>query len=212
MNKNMDKNRLFFKPTSLYREFVILDFISKNKDITQRDLAIEVNISVSLINRMLNRLSKQEYIFLTYLSNKNVIYSLTKKGDDRKNLLNIWYLQSSHEFYVRAKLNIVNFLNELKLIGIKEVILYGAGEVGKAIINVLDEDSNASLIAKAIIDDDTEKIGKFINNIPIISINDTNRFPHDCILIASYYYEESLIINLEKTGHSQDKIVSFFRK
>ena len=40
----------FFKPTMLYKEYMILDLIEKNKDITQREISQTVGIAVSMTN------------------------------------------------------------------------------------------------------------------------------------------------------------------
>jgi hypothetical protein len=42
-------NNTFFKPTPLYKEFMILDLIEKNKDITQREIADNIGNAVSLV-------------------------------------------------------------------------------------------------------------------------------------------------------------------
>ncbi|MDY0338207.1 MAG: winged helix-turn-helix domain-containing protein [Acholeplasmataceae bacterium] len=40
----------FFKPTMLYKEYMILDLVEKNKDITQREISKTVGIAVSMVN------------------------------------------------------------------------------------------------------------------------------------------------------------------
>jgi DNA-binding MarR family transcriptional regulator len=48
------RDNSFFKPTALYKEFMILDLIEKNKDITQRQISQEIGIAVSLVNGYLD--------------------------------------------------------------------------------------------------------------------------------------------------------------
>lgn len=43
-------NNTFFKPTPLYKEFMILDLIEKNKDITQREISLQIGAAVSMVN------------------------------------------------------------------------------------------------------------------------------------------------------------------
>ena len=45
---------MFFKPTLLYKEYMILDMIEKNKNITQREMSKEIGVAVSMINDYLN--------------------------------------------------------------------------------------------------------------------------------------------------------------
>jgi predicted transcriptional regulator len=47
-------NNAFFKPTVLYKEFLILDLIEKNKDITQRQMAEALGVAVSMVNHYLD--------------------------------------------------------------------------------------------------------------------------------------------------------------
>ena len=49
MNKNP-----FFKPTPLYKEFMILDLIEKDAKITQRAISDQVGIAVSMTNKYLD--------------------------------------------------------------------------------------------------------------------------------------------------------------
>ena len=43
-------NNTFFKPTALYKEFMILDLIEKNKHITQREMSKQIGAAVSMVN------------------------------------------------------------------------------------------------------------------------------------------------------------------
>ena len=49
MNKNP-----FFKPTPLYKEFMILDLIEKDAKITQRAISDALGIAVSMVNSYLD--------------------------------------------------------------------------------------------------------------------------------------------------------------
>ena len=54
----------FFKPTPLYKEFMILDLIEKNKDITQREISETVGVAVSMVNNYLDEYEKKKYKLL----------------------------------------------------------------------------------------------------------------------------------------------------
>ena len=106
-------DKSFFKPTNLYKEYMILDLIEKNKDITQRELAIHLGIAVSMVNVLLDRIEKEGFIKRKKYNSKNVEYIVSKKGIERKKLLNIWYLKSSQGIYLSAKDNILVFVNQI---------------------------------------------------------------------------------------------------
>ncbi len=99
----------FFKPTLLYKEFMILDLIEKNSQITQREIAKHVGIAVSMTNFYLDEYEQKGLIKMKRHSTKTVEYFVTKKGKERRKVLNIWYLKSSHEVYLSAKDNIIKF-------------------------------------------------------------------------------------------------------
>ena len=62
------RDNSFFKPTALYKEFMILDLIEKNKDITQRQISQEIGIAVSLVNGYLDEYEEKKL-------NKQICYS-----------------------------------------------------------------------------------------------------------------------------------------
>jgi len=144
----------FFKPTALYKEFMILDLIEKDSHITQREIAHEIGIAVSLVNNYLDAYEKKGLIKRKYISTKTVEYFVTKKGLERRKLLNIWYLKSSHEVYLSAKDNIIMFLKQIIDKGFKKILLYGAGEVAEIMLQVMNDDGNIPLEILAVVDDD----------------------------------------------------------
>jgi len=52
-------DNLFFKPTPLYKEFMILDLIEKNSHITQRVMSKELGVAVSMINAYIGVFEKR---------------------------------------------------------------------------------------------------------------------------------------------------------
>ena len=96
-------NQSFFKPTNLYKEYMILDLIEKNKDITQRDLASHLGIAVSMVNLLLDGIERDGYLRRKKHTTKTVEYILTKKGIERRKVLNIGFLSSSLRFIMKQK-------------------------------------------------------------------------------------------------------------
>ena len=66
------------------------------------------------------------------------------------------------------------------------LFLYGAGEVAEILLHSIYSSEKTRLNILGIIDDDMEKVGKFIFNTPIISLENVNQMDHDGILISSY--------------------------
>ena len=146
---------------------MILDMIEKNSKITQREISQQVGISVSIVNDYIDQYENQGLIIRKKHSTKNVEYFVTKKGSERRKLLNIWYLKSSHEVYLSAKDNITQFLNQIIEKGFKKILLYGAGEVAEIMLIVMNDDNKLPLEVVAVIDDNKERIGDKLVNLQI---------------------------------------------
>lgn len=200
---------MFFKPTLLYKEYMILDMIEKNKNITQREMSKEIGVAVSMINDYLDEYEKKGLIKRKKHSTKTVEYFVSKKGMERRKLLNIWYLKSSHEVYLSAKDNIIKFINQIIQKGFKKILLYGAGEVAEIMLKVIDED-NLPLIVLSVIDDDSNKENTTIYKSKIVSPLKIDLFQYDGILISSYKHQKSIKYNLMNATISESKIITFF--
>jgi Mn-dependent DtxR family transcriptional regulator len=209
MVNNMHKN-LFFKPTIQYRTFLILDSIEKNKDITQRELSKEVGVAVSMINAYLNDYEKEGLIKKDYQSTKTVYYYLTKRGIEKKKVLNIGYLNSSLGVYNKAKKNIIDFLDQIIVKGYKNILLYGGGEVAEILLQTIALNHEFPLNVICVIDDDVEKQGKKIVSKKIESVDIINDIEHDGILISSYTNNKKIIEKLKAKNYDSKKIIQFF--
>jgi DNA-binding MarR family transcriptional regulator len=200
----------FFKPTLLYKEFMILDLIEKDANITQREISKHLGVAVSMINAYVTEYEKKGLIKRKKHSTKTVEYFVTKKGMERRKLLNIWYLKSSHEVYLSAKDNIIKFLNQIINKGFKKILLYGAGEVAEIMLQVMNDDNNIPLEVLAVVDDDMIRQNQNIVNLPIISKENINQYDHDGILVSSYKHHDVIRRNLVEIDYPLEQILEFF--
>ncbi|MDY0277007.1 MAG: winged helix-turn-helix transcriptional regulator [Acholeplasma sp.] len=200
----------FFKPTVLYKEYMILDMIEKNPNITQREMSQAIGIAVSMTNFYLDTYEKNKLIIRKKHSTKTVEYFVTKKGSERRKLLNIWYLKSSHNVYLSAKDNITSFLNQIIEKGFKKILLYGAGEVAEIMLQVMNENNQLPLKVIAIVDDNESRQHDMILNIPIINRDNIKNYDHDGILISSYKHHEIIRKNLMEINYPIKQIIEFF--
>jgi DNA-binding MarR family transcriptional regulator len=201
---------IFFKPTLLYKEFMILDLIEKDANITQREMSKAIGVAVSMVNQYVDEYEKNGLIKRKKHSTKTVDYFVTKKGMERRKLLNIWYLKSSHEVYLSAKDNIIKFLNQIINKGFKRILLYGAGEVAEIMLQVMIDNYDIPLEVLAVIDDDMNRQNNSIVNLSIISKENINEYHHDGILISSYKHHEAIRKNLVGINYPTNRIIEFF--
>jgi len=203
-------NQSFFKPTQLYHEYMILDLIEKNKNITQREMALSIGLSVSMVNHHLDDYEKKVLIKRKKHSTNPVEYFISKKGIERKKVLNIGYLKNSQMLYDNARENIEKFLVQLEIKEKNKLFLYGAGEVAEILLHTIYSSKKPSLSILGVIDDDIEKVGNSLYNTPIVSLESVKNTNHDGILISSYTNKSSIIDKLTDFHYESNKIYNFF--
>lgn len=204
------KKYSFFKTTPLYKEFSLLSAISRDKHITQRDIASKMNVSVAMVNFYLDEYEEKGLIKRVYHGTKSIDYFVTDKGEERRKELSIRYLESALDVYNEAKLSCNVIFKKLRIKNFKKVLFYGAGEVCEMLLSVLNSDQSIDLDVIAVIDDDNKKIGKKILDKDIISLNEITNLSYDGILISTYTHTDTIYQKLIVQNIDKEKIVSFF--
>lgn len=201
--------KLFFNPTALYKEFIILDSIEYNPHITQRDLAKLSKGSVSMVNQYLDTYEQKGYINKNYMSKKDLIYSITDKGRERKRFLNIGYLNEIHKRYKEAKKETITFIDMIITKGYKDIIFYGAGEVSEILLQTITEDNSIPINIVGVIDDDTNKQGRQIVNTIISNSDIIKTTKHDAIMIVSHSHYNTILTKLMEMDYPKESILHF---
>lgn len=203
-------NNKFFNPTPLYKEYLILDTIDKNKNITQREISRIVGISVSMVNQYLTEYETTGYVVKNYLSVKTIEYFLTDKGVERMKVLNIGYLTATQSVYKASKSETMIFIDKLIEKGFKRLIFYGAGDVAEILLQTINDDNSIPIQVAGVIDDDINKQNNVIVNNKIQTIDSIESINHDAIMIASYNHHEKILEKLLNKNYPIDRIVYFF--
>jgi len=204
------KGNEFFKPTLIYKEYMILDLISKDENITQRTIGKKLQVSVSMVNEYLDTYEHKGYLVREYLSTKTVKYKLTKKGQERKKVLNIGYYKAAQSVHLSARQNIVELLETIVEKGYHRIVLYGAGEVGEMLLQVIKIDSNLPILVPAVIDDDPKKQHNKMFEVPIVDIEQLKTIDHDGVIVASYTHNNEIYDKLVQINYPQTKIIKVF--
>ncbi len=203
-------NNPFFKPTPLYKEFMILDMIEKDPHITQRQMSQELGVAVSMVNSYLDTYEQAGYLKREYKSSKSVEYLITKSGIERKEVLNIGFLKSAQLLYNTAKENIVSYLNRIADQGFTNILLYGAGEVAEIMLNAIVFDNSSRVKILGVIDDNEEKYGTQIVGSNILPPSELANINHDGVLVSSYTNQTMIIARLKNLNEPDSKVLSFF--
>lgn len=189
---------------------MILDLIEKNKNITQREMSLAIGVAVSMINSYLDEYEQKGFIKRKKHSTKTVEYFVSKKGTERRKVLNIGYLNASQHLYNSARENIEQFLRQIEEKGFTNILLYGAGEVAELLLHTIKASNKISINVLGIIDDDREKVGMQLVETDIISIIHIDKITHDGILISSYTNRVLILENLKSIGYTQNRVLNFF--
>ena len=200
-----------FKPTPLYKELQILNLLTNNPQVTQRGIASAVGISLAMVNYYLEAYEKEGVLKISRDSTRAGLYTLTKKGHEKRKLLNMEFLEASLDVYNQAKLECINFIDKIKNEGYRKLVFYGAGEVCELLLYVINNINETDLSILAVIDDDSEKIGKDIVGVNIIAINDLNKYQYDGVLVSSYTHNDKIKKKLLDLGISEEIIIEFFK-
>lgn len=202
----------FFNPTPLYKEYLVLDLIDKDKNITQREISKMVGISLSMVNQYLDEYENKGYIIREYKSTKVVKYLITEKGKERKRVLNIGYLSATQRLYKSAKEETTTFINQIIEKGFKNIIFYGAGEVAEIFLQTINDNNSIPINVVGVVDDDLSKVGKKIVNTTIKDNSIVNNIKHDGVLIASYTNHDQIYKKLISLEYPKNKILYFFNE
>lgn len=202
----------FFSPTSELKELLLLEHIEKNPNTTQKEIAKIVNGAISMVNVNIDKLEEKNYMLREYQSAKTVKYIITAEGIKRKNYLSIAYFNELIKLYRLAEKNIEDFLVMLENKGYKNILIYGAGEVGETLLGIAKLRAKSPLKVVALIDDDPEKQGRELLGYQIIGLEQIGKYNSDAIVITSYIYEDEIEKTLLEVGYHEERIVKFFGK
>lgn len=201
----------FFKETALYREMLLLEFISSHRNISQSDIAKYIELGSSMVNNYIGDLEDIGYLKREYQSRKVVHYNITPEGIDRKNFLQIRYVKELVSMVKKGQDTVSLFLDTIIDNNFKKVLLYGAGDVAKIMLNMI-EMNHMNLEVVGIIDDNENKVGTKLYDIDVISFNDIGKYEYDGIVITSFAFEEKIINKLIDSNYPKNKIIRYFEK
>lgn len=206
----MTVNNNFLKATPLYKEYAILELLSKNSNISQRAIAKQLDSSLSMINQYLEDYEVRGLINRKNVNARSIDYNLTNLGVSRLRELNIIYLESIRKMYLNVREDIINQLKTVIDSNTKKILMYGAGDVAELTLLVLQEQNDLDMKILGIIDDDVKKQGKSILEIPIINRETIKSIDFDVILISSYSHRKKISENLKELNIDSSKIVEYF--
>jgi DNA-binding MarR family transcriptional regulator len=192
--------------TGQYRSLQILDELSNNDALTQRDLSQRLGIALGLVNSYIKNLVAKGYLTVRNIPSKRYAYYLTPKGFAEKSRLAYDLLQDYTRIYREAKNNYRQLFFELERSGVKRVVFAGADEVAEFAYITL-QDTKLELMGVV----DTERAGEMFFGRKITPLSGLQSIEHDSIVVTSYLKREAMHQALLNHGIEEKSIRTIFK-
>jgi DNA-binding MarR family transcriptional regulator len=190
--------------TEQYRSLQILDELSNNDSLTQRDLSSRLGIALGLVNSYIKNLVKKGYITVKAIPTKRYAYYLTPKGFSEKTRLTYDLLHDYTRVYREARKNLKTLFKEMQDDGIKKVVFAGADETGEIAYITLQE---TLIELVGVLDNDMD--GKNFFGRPIQPVRAVQDMHYDAIVVTSYLKRKELFKELINAGVDKKSIRIF---
>lgn len=191
--------------TDQYKSLQILDEVSRNDSVTQRDLSSSLGIALGLVNSYIKNLIAKGYITVKTIPSKRYTYYLTPKGFTEKTRLTYHLLQDYTRIYREARTNLTILFKNMQNEGVRNVVFAGADEVAEIAYITLQETS-LQLIAVV----DAERTGEMFFSKVIKPMEAVIDMTFDCIVVTSYVKREQCYAALIKNGVKKNWIKGIF--
>lgn len=190
-----------------YRSLLLLDEISKNNDVTQRDLSKKVGVALGLINSYIKNLASKGYITISHIPRKRYKYFITPKGFTEKTRLTYEHLRNFTNLYKVARQDFRTLFAKLEGTSIKKVAFCGIGEVAEIAYLSLQE-VNLELthfVGDSLGGRDISTGDKFLGKT-VTSVESAETIDCDLFIITYFASSSDLVARLKTAGVAEEKI------
>jgi DNA-binding MarR family transcriptional regulator len=191
--------------TEHYRSLQILDELSNNDSLSQRDLSSRLGIALGLVNSYIKNLVKKGFITVKTIPSKRYAYYLTPKGFTEKTRLTYDLLRDYTRVYREARKNLRELFHDLQKNGTKRIVFAGSDEIAEIAYITLQE-SSLTLAAVA----DMEEAGGNFFGVTIQPFSALNSIAYDCVIITTYVKKDSVYRELMRCGVRKQDVQSIF--
>ena len=191
--------------TEHYRSLQILDELSNNDSLSQRDLSSRLGIALGLVNSYIKNLVKKGFITVKTIPSKRYAYYLTPKGFTEKTRLTYDLLHDYTRVYREARKNLRELFHDLQEKGMKRIVFAGSDEIAEIAYITLQE---ASLTLAAVVD--TEEAGGKFFGMTIQPFAALDSLAYDCVIVTTYVKKDSVYRELIQRGVRKQDVQSIF--
>lgn len=190
------------------RDLTILSAIAENDRVTQRHLARELGVAVSLANLYLRRLAFKGLVRVINIRPNRLRYILTPKGIAEKSHLTYAYMCRTFDRYRQARQALRDALRPLSETGYKRIAFYGTGEAAEVAYLCLRE---VGLDLSAVFEGGD---GETFLGSPVRRVAEFVPAEFDRIVVTSFISQEETDARVEellRLGALRDQIVTLHR-
>ncbi|MBE9524057.1 MAG: winged helix-turn-helix transcriptional regulator [Chloroflexi bacterium] len=115
------------------REFMLLEYIADDPDVTQASLATQLGVAVGTVNWHLKRLVEKGYVKAKRAQRKKLRYILTPEGLAFRAKLTVNYVENSMRLYRRTRQRVQELFPEIRQAGYDSIRINGDGDLEEVI-------------------------------------------------------------------------------
>lgn len=184
-----------------YHSLLLLEEISKEEPLSQRELSKRLDIALGLVNSYVKNMISKGYVRVTSFPRNRYHYLLTPKGITEKSRLTYQHLHYFTNLYTTARRDYRELFDNLKRNGIRRVIFCGVDEVAEIAYLSLQE---TDIELAGVVDGECDL--KQFFGYEISQIENINGIEFDRVVVTSLKRQKHLIERLGDLGVRRDKI------
>lgn len=177
----------------------LLNELEKEPVVTQRALADRLDIALGLVNLCLKRFYKKGYIKVASLQKNRVKYLITPKGISEKARLTYSYMNRSINYLKELRQRIEGIYAVMINSGIKNIILWGDGEIAE-LCYISTRGFSINIVG--VVADKRIDNGFFGRHV--YSRNDLKSIDYDAVLVLSI--EDMTVLAASQLGINKERI------
>ncbi len=201
----MNEDRSSSPGTEHYRSLQILDELSSNDSLTQRDLSSRLGIALGLVNSYIKNLIAKGYITVKSIPPKRYAYYLTPKGFAEKTRLTYDLLHDYTKLYREARKNLKQLFHDLEAQGVKRIVFAGADEVAEIAYITLQETKLQLIGVVDSVNGEKKFFGADIHPFSAIAA-----MSYDGVVLTTYMRRDVVFQELINHGVKEQDINSIF--
>ncbi len=188
-----------------HKALQILDELSLDNSLTQREISSRLGIALGLVNSYIKNLMAKGFITVKSIPPRRYAYFLTPKGFAEKTRLTYHLLEDYTRIYRESRNNLKRLFSVLRADGVARVLFAGADEVAEIAYLTLQE---TDLVLAGVIDD--EAAGKKFFGRDILPLNAVGHLRYDRVVITSYLKRDIIYKTLLANNTDRKRISLIF--